>query len=55
MQKENDATFGLEARGEENGEEVPTPLFIRFWGLVECRELFQRSAGGAPAKNGFLL
>ena len=25
MQKENDATFGLEARGEENGEEVPTP------------------------------
>ena len=38
--QENEAPFGPETRGEENGEEVSPPHFIG--GLGERRELSQR-------------
>jgi len=49
IQKENKAPLGLEARGEENGEEVSPPH--RLWGLGEHHELSQRG----PVENGFVI
>jgi len=44
------------AKGAEEGEVwgVGAPLPIRLGGLVECRELPQRSLGEVPAANAFL-
>jgi len=46
IQKENEATFGLEVRGEVNGEEVSSSSSDSgVWESVVTNELFQRGPG----------
>ena len=51
IQKENDAPSGLEARVEENGEEVSPPHST--WGLGERRKLFQWGPGWNHGRKRF--